>query len=150
MKKDITSEIWGPHLWIYLHTLSYSYPEEPSSKERDEYNFFLESLKEVLPCEKCRIHYKEYLKKNEPKLGSRKELSEWMIDLHNNVNKMNKKREYTYEEVNEIYKKMYEKKSTIHPLKDSKLKDSKLKYILIIVIIIIIITWNKLRYRIPI
>ena len=40
-------------------------------------------------------------------MESRKELIEWLIDIHNEVNVMIGKREYSYDEVYQLYNNMY-------------------------------------------
>ena len=40
-------------------------------------------------------------------MESRKELIEWLIDIHNKVNVMIGKREYSYDEVYQLYNNMY-------------------------------------------
>ena len=47
---------------------------------------FLESLQHTLPCLECRINYKRHLEKYPIRLGSRRELFNWVVDLHNAVN----------------------------------------------------------------
>ena len=51
------------------------------------------------------------MKKNFEKLpirmDTRRELIEWLIDIHNEVNIMNNKKIYTYNEVYEIYNDLY-------------------------------------------
>ena len=51
---------------------------------------FFDSLKTILPCEICRGHYKEFLKKKpiSPYLDNKKSLMEWVLDCHNNINKI--------------------------------------------------------------
>ena len=41
-------------------------------------------------------------------MDTRRELIEWLIDIHNEVNRMNNKKIYTYNEVYEIYNELYD------------------------------------------
>ena len=108
-------KIWGPHLWFFLHSMSFTYAKnrkKPTPEEKIQMYTFLESLRHVLPCEICKINYSTYLLENPPKLDSRKELFEWLVDLHNCVNgecKKTKKRLYTYDEVEKLYNQAYGK-----------------------------------------
>jgi hypothetical protein len=61
----------------------------------------------VLPCKYCANHYAEKIKANPIRLGSQTELFQWTVDIHNSVNKDNKKKIYTYEQAfQEITKKL--------------------------------------------
>ena len=103
------NNIWGPPAWTFLHTVTYNYPENPTEDDkRNFYNFFM-NLQHVLPCEKCKAHYKQNIKKYDLKnnLGSRQELVKWLIDLHNDINKDNGKPVWSYSEVYNKYQNMY-------------------------------------------
>ena len=85
------NNIWGPPAWTFLHTVTYNYPENPTEDDKHNfYNFFM-SIQHILPCEKCKEHYKQNIQKYDLKnsLGSRQELVKWLIDLHNDINKDN-------------------------------------------------------------
>ena len=103
------NNIWGPPAWTFLHTVTYNYPENPTEDDkRNFYNFFV-NLQYVLPCEKCKAHYKQNIKKYDLKnnLDSRQELVKWLIDLHNDINRDNGKPVWSYSEVYNKYQNMY-------------------------------------------
>ena len=64
-----------------------------------------------MPCEKCQLHFAKNLQTYpiENHLENKESLFKWLVDIHNRVNVDNGKREYTYEEVTELYEKMYNK-----------------------------------------
>ena len=95
---------WGPHLWFFLHTISFTFPQNPTYDNKLKYLEFYNSLKYMLPCELCRTHYIQHIQHAPPNTNSRKDLVIWTIDLHNRVNKSLNKREYTYQEVIELYR----------------------------------------------
>ena len=128
--------IWGPSAWTFLHTIALQYPELPTDDDKKQYYIFFNSLKDVLPCPNCRIHYSEHLDKFPIQLESRKELSEWLIDIHNEVNTMTGKRKHSYEEVKKQYDKLYSKKQT---------NDYKNSSFLIILVVIIIIGYYYMK-----
>ena len=74
--------IWGPSAWIFLHTVTLQYPEKPTDDDKKKYYVFFNSLKDILPCPNCKIHYSESITKKPIQLESRKELFEWLIDIH--------------------------------------------------------------------
>jgi len=112
------NNIWGPPAWTFLHTVTYNYPENPTEDDkRNFYNFFM-SLQHVLPCEKCKEHYKQNIQKYDlnNSLGSRQELVKWLIDLHNDVNRDNGKPVWSYSDVFNKYQRMYQSDSLINKM----------------------------------
>jgi hypothetical protein len=107
--------VWGKEAWHFIHLVALTYPTKPTQDDVREYNKFFESLGSVLPCEVCAHHYREKIKVNPPKLGSQKELFEWTVDIHNSVNKDNKKRIYSYHEAFEEVNKNLAEKGKIKP-----------------------------------
>jgi hypothetical protein len=99
---------WGFHTWKMMHYLTYNYPNQPSEQNKtDIYNFFI-SMQNLLPCEKCRVNYAEHLKMHpltKDILNDRRKLVNWLIDIHNEVNKSLGKRIMTYDEVDRLYLK---------------------------------------------
>ena len=100
-------EVWGPQLWSVLHSITFNYPIEPSIEEINHHRTFLHSLKNVIPCETCSFELIEYIDNYPPELESKPEFINWMIELHNHVNRKLDKREYTYPEVVQLYNTTY-------------------------------------------
>ena len=95
----MTPDVWGPHGWKFIHYITLGYPEYPTQMQKDKYKAFFLLLKDVLPCSLCANHYKENLQKypiSEQILNSRDKFIKWGIDIHNSVNKLNKKPELDY------------------------------------------------------
>ena len=57
------TSIWGPGMWHYLHTMSFNYPVNPTNTDKTHYRDFLLSLRNVLPCGKCRTNLRANFKK---------------------------------------------------------------------------------------
>ena len=100
--------VWGPHAWTFLHSITFQYPENPTDMEKKKYYTFFNSLKNTLPCPNCREHYAQNFEDIPIRLDTRNELIEWLIDIHNSVNTMVGKREYSYDEVYDIYNSLYQ------------------------------------------
>ena len=68
--------IWGPHTWFFLHTLTFSYPDQPGEDDKRKMYTFFTNLADILPCSVCKIHYKENIEKYPINtfLNSRKDL----------------------------------------------------------------------------
>ena len=96
-KKDYQSgdgmltTVWGPSLWLYLHTMSFNYPVKPTKEDKKNYRNFMLNLQHVLPCKYCRINLKNNYKKlplRQCDLESRDTFSRYVYRLHEHINKM--------------------------------------------------------------
>lgn len=119
--------VWGPGLWHYLHTMSFNYPNEPTKKQKNDYRNFVLSLKDVLPCGKCRTNLKNNFKTlplRMKDMENRYTFSKYIYELHELINRMlNKESGLSYEEVRERYEHFRAR----CVLKDSKKKKTKTK-----------------------
>jgi len=101
------TSIWGPGMWHFLHSMSFNYPVNPTTEDKDNYRNFVLSLKNILPCGKCRKNLRENFKKKPltmNKMESRESFSKYIYELHEMINAMlGKKSGLTYEEVRERY-----------------------------------------------
>ena len=100
--------VWGPFFWHTIHIVALGYPKNPTYTDKKCAKEFYESLAYLLPCNICRQHYKDHLIKNPltPFLDSRTDLIKWTVDIHNAVNKMLEKPEWTLEEVLAYYERV--------------------------------------------
>ena len=105
---------WGPRAWFFLHTVTFYYPDKPSKKDKQSINNFFNSLSGILPCEHCRNHYAAHLKKYpiESNNNSKYELTNWLIQVHNEVNISLGKKTMSYNDVIQHYKQFYSNKDT--------------------------------------
>ena len=107
--KSLTSDpkIWGPILWSYLHYSAINYPEHPTKQQVKEMKDWLCSLPTTIPCKNCSQHYRKYIEQNREQLDKicscRDHLFNFLVDIHNKVNKRNGKKELTYDEARKIY-----------------------------------------------
>ena len=94
LDNGLMTRLWGPSGWLFLHCVSFGYPykidptnPEHIEKQNDYYRFFY-YLGKVMPCKYCRNSYMDFFSKMSPmsKLGSRKEFTKWLYDIHNMVN----------------------------------------------------------------
>ena len=98
---------WGPHAWVFLHSISFQYPEKPTQKDKLIYKNFFESIQDILPCPKCKAHYSENIKKYPIQLNSRLHLIKWLIKIHNNVNISLHKKSLSFNDVQSLYLHKY-------------------------------------------
>jgi len=94
LDNGLMTRIWGPSGWLFLHCITFGYPykidptnPEHIAKQNDYYRFFY-YLGKVMPCKYCRNSYMDFFTTKSPmsKLGSRKEFTKWLYDIHNMVN----------------------------------------------------------------
>lgn len=141
-------EVWGPQFWYLLHIISFEYPDQPVDTDKQIYYDFYTSLKDILPCNMCKKHYRDFLHKHPllPFLDSKANLVKWVVDIHNFVNESLGKPILTLDEVLDIYAVL----NPVSPFasvdsiaiakKHEKIKYTKLYYWLVIMTIIIIVS----------
>lgn len=103
------TNVWGPSLWLFLHTISFNYPVKPTSQDKKYYKQLILNLRHTLPCKYCRENLKKNLKdlplKNNH-LKSRDEFSKYVYDLHEHINKMlGKTSNLTYNDVRDRFER---------------------------------------------
>lgn len=98
------TKIWGPHGWIYLHSVAFGYPLEPNNEDKENYKIFFEKVGDTLPCKYCRESYKQFIKEDKTALTyetmeSRETVTRWLYEIHEAVNrKLRMKYGITYED----------------------------------------------------
>lgn len=101
------TSVWGPVVWHMLHTMSFNYPVNPTTKDKKKFREFILLLVHVLPCKHCRINLEKNLKQlplTLDKMESRDTFSRYIYELHEIVNHMLKKESgLTYCDVRERY-----------------------------------------------
>ena len=80
---------WGSRFWFVMHTVAYFFPDAPTTTEMEDAKRFYEYLRSLLPCPGCAAHYAELLRTHpvERAISSRMALIEWVILIHNEVNR---------------------------------------------------------------
>lgn len=132
-------ELWGKQFWFTIHCIALKYPHKPNDDEKKQAINFFQSLTELLPCKKCKVHYKENLDLNELKLAvkSKESLFEYTVKLHNKVNLMNNKKELTVDEALREFEKQIKQ--------NSKSIDLMLFFYIIVIIVIAYLVFNQYK-----
>lgn len=101
------TSIWGPALWLAIHTISFNYPIEPTEEQKKDYYKYFKNLQNVLPCRYCRENYAKNMqthKLTKDVMKNRESLSRWVYELHEMVNKnLGKESGLTYEDVRDRF-----------------------------------------------
>lgn len=103
--KKSAIKFWGLY-WASLHYLSYIYPDNPSDIQKEQIYKLIETMNNNgILCAKCRHHFNIWSKNNDIKLfyNNKNDFINYFINLHNDVNKRNKKRIVDRKEVDLIY-----------------------------------------------
>ena len=139
--------IWGSQLWYIMHLISFEYPINPTEYDKRIYHDFYTSLKDVIPCEDCKKHYREHITRYPltPHLDSRDNLVKWVIQVHNFVNTSLGKPTLSIEQVMIIYKNLkpqspFIKVDTELIIKQTEQKEYYRLYVFIFLALVIIIS----------
>lgn len=100
-------ETWGPVFWWIIHCIAGHFPEVPKEEDRKAFQNWIENLPRLLPCGYCGIHLEAYLKANPiyEHTKSKAILEEYIYNLHEDVNKRNKKaQKHTLQEIRSAFK----------------------------------------------
>ena len=127
---SLDPSVWGPKAWFFFHSVTLSYPECPTEKDKEEVKTFFSLLENILPCQKCRKNFCTHIDKyplTDEILSNKEKLVKWLLKIHNEVNKCTGKPELSYKEFIKRYKGEYKK------------KDNMLYLILVIILLIIVI-----------
>ena len=92
--------------WNCLHYISYIYPDNPSDSDKFQITEMVKIMSiNGISCPYCRKHFNIWASKHNINnyYNSKSDLKMYFIDLHNDVNKRNKKKILSYEKVDIIY-----------------------------------------------
>ncbi|RMX81346.1 hypothetical protein D0869_06880 [Hortaea werneckii] len=85
----------GRSTWTFLHTLTATYPVQPSPTHQQETKQFISLFSKFYPCWVCADDFRSWMKEdgNAPRVSNREEFGQWMCEAHNAVNvKLGKER----------------------------------------------------------
>ena len=80
--------------WTILHSMAAWYPEMPNVHQRDQMKHFMFAFAEFYPCTHCAKDFAERLRISPPRVENRVELSMWLCQEHNEVNRKLGKEEF--------------------------------------------------------
>jgi len=143
----ISPDIWGPHAWAFIHLMILA-EKEPFDKGRlPFYHNYFELLTQLLPCEKCRLHLQDNLKKLKPlsEIQTKEDLFAWSVELHNLVNESHGKPRYPFEEMYNYWKDISTGKKTMNTTVSKKNIYKWISVVLFIIVILFII--DKVRRK---
>ena len=88
----LLTKIWGGAGWTFGHSITFGYPLEPDSEQKNSYMNYFMLLGSVLPCKYCRESYKKFISEGDTLLDlsvmeNRETLTKWFYRVHEAVNK---------------------------------------------------------------
>jgi hypothetical protein len=138
------SNIWGRPAWFIFHLITYTYPENPTLQDRENYQMFFQSFGRVLPCPVCRANFERHYRAmplTQEILDNRNSLVRWGIDMHNMVNQELGKRMLGHQEAEQAFEKWLRKKA------HRRRKWTFLWIIIIMVILIFLTVWLFQKFK---
>ena len=105
-RHNLYPHLWGPHGWFFLDNIVFSYPDKPSSSDKNLFSNFFNNIGKMLPCESCRKHYYKNLQKNpltDKILSNKSKFIDWILKMHNSVRINNKQQPFTRQQMMDYY-----------------------------------------------
>jgi hypothetical protein len=104
--------VWGPHYWFFLHTISQTYPMNPTPATKRKYYDLIQNMPLFIPTPEIGNKFSDYLDKYpvSPYLDSRDSFVRWVIFIHNKMNASLNKSEISYNSALEYYNNNYKPK----------------------------------------
>lgn len=135
---NIDPNLWGPPAWKFLHYVTISYPDDPTYQDKEKIKNFFISLSNIIPCEKCRVHFAINLNKfplTDNVLSCRYNLINWLREIHNEVNIRTGKKIYSYDDLMNEY---------VHNTKsDGRIEIVTIVFLIIILLLIFIYMFSR-------
>lgn len=107
-------EHWGKPFWNVMHSITFTYPDNPTDDDKERVRAFFRIIPHFLPCSICGLHFFKEMGDHpltDEVLVSMDSLSRWLVELHNNVNVRLKKPVLTYD----VIKKFFFEDATTDP-----------------------------------
>jgi hypothetical protein len=76
--------VWGPHYWFFLHTISMTYPHHPNEVTKKKYYEFIQNLPLFIPVETMSSEFSKLIDQYPitPYLDNRESFVRWVWFIH--------------------------------------------------------------------
>ena len=105
--KSKDPQVWGPALWLALHTCAAYYPEKAHALCQMQAKGFIMGLPSMLPCESCSAHAQAFIDAHQSQMdyivSGKKPIFAFFVDFHNAVNRRQHKKVLSIEEALTMY-----------------------------------------------
>lgn len=101
--------VWGPHYWFFLHTISMTYPHQPNAVTKKKYYEFIQNLPLFIPVETMSGEFSKLIDQYPvtPYLDNRESFIRWVWFIHNKINQKLEKPTITLSEFHVKYYHAY-------------------------------------------
>jgi len=101
--------VWGPHYWMFLHTVAAHYPIKPTPAEKKVHYRLIHNFHEFIPHRQIAASFRRLLEQNPvtPYLDSHDDFTRWVHHLHNEVNQQLGKPTISLETHKQQFRDMY-------------------------------------------
>lgn len=83
----MTPKVWGPPVWIFLHTFSVNISEYGYSKIGMQFYAYITRICRLLPCPECAEHATKFISSVKPgTLKTKYDMANMLCNFHNSVN----------------------------------------------------------------
>lgn len=125
------NHIWGPNLWMILHSSAERIGNPQHTRLLQEetrlWTGLLNSLQYTLPCPVCKKHYAGYLISNPIVSTNREFIRNWIYTLHRDVNsRIGKPDNVALDKIPEIYSQPFNFSSHFSVINEQMLKAIRL------------------------
>jgi FAD-linked sulfhydryl oxidase len=105
--------VWGPHYWIFLHTVAENYPKYPNAITRKTHYRLFHNFHEFIPHQHSARNFRALLELYPVTayLDSRSRLVQWVNFIHNKVNETLGKPAVSLQEHHDAMRETYDSKS---------------------------------------
>lgn len=86
---ELNPQVWGPHFWFVLHTITLSYPLTPNDVTKKKYYEFITNLPLFIPDAQMGTQFAQLIEEYPitAYLDNRNDFVTWMHFIHNKINK---------------------------------------------------------------
>lgn len=107
--EKINPDVWGPHLWFFLHTVAYGYPKYPNAVTKRKYYDLIQNFPIFIPNPEIGNKFSHLLDSYPvtPYLDNRESFMRWVNFVHNKINHLLGKEEISFYASLDKYHKEY-------------------------------------------
>lgn len=95
---------WGPYAWYKFHKKAIKYPSNPCNCNiKNAIYFYQQKFLDYIDCKSCRKDYLALIQNYPIKTGSKLELFNWTVAIHNIINVKLGKKQISYDKAYKIW-----------------------------------------------
>lgn len=105
LSKEEPNKKWGNKLWNSMHLISFTFPNNPTTEDKQNFKTFYYNIINIIPCNACKEHYTKNLQSYpiDNHLNDTFSLVYYIFTLHNQVNQQLNKPQYKFVDLLQKY-----------------------------------------------